>query len=256
MIVGPAMPMPRMLSTGGAFASAISSARIISSMKVSPRPPYSLGQVSPMNPAAWSLRCQSRSRSYASARGTSDDAARRAVHSRGMFPRSQARTSSRNDRCSGVGVSSMTPPGRRPGARLNDDSASFYGAPSAEVKAAAAAAAVSELRPKRLEERCAGEILPGGQGFGYLPTVCSSRREGREREWGDTATDRAGAQHGGSSAARGRRARASARVDRPRRTETESERADERNRRDGPVAAAMQIPQPIQPLDGQGENRQ
>src|SRR6266851_180935 len=140
MIVGPAMPMPRMLSTGGAFASAISSARIISSMKVSPRPPYSLGQVSPMNPAAWSLRCQSRSRSYASARGTSDDAARRAVHSRGMFPRSQARTSSRNDRCSGVGVSSMTPPGRRPGARLNDDSASFYGAPSAEVKAAAAAA--------------------------------------------------------------------------------------------------------------------
>src|SRR5207253_3344685 len=51
-------------------------------------------------------------------------------------------------------------------------------------------------------------------------------------------------------------ARASARVDRPRRTETEAERADERNRRDGPVAATMQISQPIQPLDGQGENRQ
>src|SRR2546422_661344 len=51
-------------------------------------------------------------------------------------------------------------------------------------------------------------------------------------------------------------ARASARVDRPRRTETESERADKRDRRDGPVAAAMQIPQPIEPLDGQGENRQ
>src|SRR5712664_3449425 len=62
--------------------------------------------------------------------------------------------------------------------------------------------AVSELRPKRLEERCAGEILPGVQGFGYRPTVCSSRREGREGEWGDTATDRAGAQHGGSSEAR------------------------------------------------------
>src|SRR5207245_1980888 len=60
MIVGPAMPTPRMLSMGGALASAISSWSKISSTKVSPWPPYSLGHVNPMSPAPCTVCCSLR----------------------------------------------------------------------------------------------------------------------------------------------------------------------------------------------------
>src|SRR5437773_1916463 len=59
-ILGVGMAGPRMFRICGALANAISSWRISSSMKVRPRPPYSLGHVSPTNPASKSVRCQSR----------------------------------------------------------------------------------------------------------------------------------------------------------------------------------------------------
>src|SRR5215467_11263570 len=113
MMVGPAMPMARMLSTGGALARAISSWRIISSLKVRPRPPYSLGQVNPMKPASYILRCQTRRNSYTSGRGTSEPTRIRSVQSAGRFRESHVRTSSRKDVCSGVNAKSMHPPSRR-----------------------------------------------------------------------------------------------------------------------------------------------
>ena len=48
----------------GAFARASSSPKIDCSISVAPRPPYSFGHETPAQPAAWSLRCHSRSNSY------------------------------------------------------------------------------------------------------------------------------------------------------------------------------------------------
>ncbi|PYM17746.1 MAG: hypothetical protein DMD78_29280 [Candidatus Rokuibacteriota bacterium] len=60
MMVGPAMPTPSTLSIGGAFWSAISSCRIVSSTNVRPWPPYSLGQVAPMRPPSCIFFCHLR----------------------------------------------------------------------------------------------------------------------------------------------------------------------------------------------------
>src|SRR6267143_1510491 len=109
MIVGPAMPTPRTLRIGGAFASAISSWRISSSMNVRPRPPYSFGHVSPMKPASKSLRCHVFKSSYASTRGISELPT--CFHSRGMFALSQARRVWRKVSCSGDSEKSISPPG-------------------------------------------------------------------------------------------------------------------------------------------------
>ena len=43
-------------------------------------------------------------------------------------------------------------------------------------------------------------------------------------------------------------------VERPGRTQTEPEHAEELDRRRGPVAAAMQVAQPVEPLDREGED--
>src|SRR5439155_3469089 len=99
---------PSTFRIGGAFASAISSWRISSSMNVRPRPPYSLGHVRPMNPASKSERCHVRRSSYASTRGISELPT--CFHSRGMLSLSQARTVWRNACCSGVSEKSIAPP--------------------------------------------------------------------------------------------------------------------------------------------------
>ena len=110
-----------MLSTGGALASAISSWRIISSMKVSPRPPYSLGHVRPDEARLVHLAAATRGgsrRPRAAARRTPSRI--RLAQScgqvlgepgRGLRPGTTV--------CSGVSVKSIHPPSRWVASRLD-----------------------------------------------------------------------------------------------------------------------------------------
>ena len=61
---GPPITRPRTFAGRGALARASSSPKIDCSISVAPRPPYSFGHETPAQPAAWSLRCHSRSNSY------------------------------------------------------------------------------------------------------------------------------------------------------------------------------------------------
>src|SRR5881409_1686100 len=114
------MPTQSTFRIGGAFASAISCWRINSSMNVSPRPPYFLGQVRPIKPASKSACCQRRRSSYCSARGISE--LPMGFHSRGMFVLSQARTVAPKASCSGVSERSISPPEGGRAERLNSGS--------------------------------------------------------------------------------------------------------------------------------------
>ena len=97
---GPPITSPSTFAGRGAFARASSSPKIDCSIRVAPRPPYSFGHETPAQPAAWSLRCHSRSNSYCAwspALGAGP----------GWFSSSQARNSSRNACSSGVSVRSI-----------------------------------------------------------------------------------------------------------------------------------------------------
>ena len=60
---GPPITSPSTLAGRGAFERAISSLKIVCSISVAPRPPYSFGHEMPAQPAACSLPCHSRSNS-------------------------------------------------------------------------------------------------------------------------------------------------------------------------------------------------
>src|SRR5262249_5782707 len=103
MTVGPPIVRPSTLAICGARARAISSKKIACSIIVAPEPPNSVGHVSPAQPRALSLRCQS-TRKW---KDSSSELGSRP----GWFCSIQARTSSRNWASAGDSVRS-TGPGR------------------------------------------------------------------------------------------------------------------------------------------------
>src|SRR5260370_10600809 len=134
MMTGPPMPSPITLMGPGARASIISWPKMTCSISVAPRPPYSLGQLSPMYPASYSARCHPTRRSshvaeVASSLSLSAQA--------GRFARSQARTSSRKARSAGVRSKSMRLPLTDAGVNIDADEPAAKPIPSGgPVKAA------------------------------------------------------------------------------------------------------------------------
>src|SRR6478752_10209057 len=106
MIVGPMIPRPRTFAKGGAWASAISCQKITCSIRLAPRPPYSLGHEIPAQPPSYSLRCQR----FRYSKRDSIDSSRRSSQSLGALAASQLRNSSRNLISSGLRFRSMVPP--------------------------------------------------------------------------------------------------------------------------------------------------
>ena len=120
--------------------------------------------------------------------------------------------------------------------------------------------AVSELGRRNLSDRCGNGDLRDIRGFAYLREARLARGEaGNGAGETPSRTGRApGVAAGRKARRRGARVSGcgSAGVERPGRTQAEPEQAEELDRRRGPVAAAMQVAQPVEPLDREGEDRQ
>ena len=102
MSVGPTMLRPIVLTGSGAPASPQVTRNRAYSARVAPRPPYSAGQWTPIQPPSCSTRCQARRRSNASPSAPVGSASGSDLNSSVRCWSSQARSSSRKATSSGV----------------------------------------------------------------------------------------------------------------------------------------------------------
>src|SRR5690348_10798819 len=108
MRVGPSRFNALAVGSTGARARKYSSSKMTCCMKSAPRPPYSLGQEIPTQPAACIVFCQAMRFSSVSRSGaTRWSAASSTQISGGRWASSQSRNSARNAACSGLSEKSM-----------------------------------------------------------------------------------------------------------------------------------------------------
>src|SRR5580700_4239169 len=109
--VGPNRPIALAPGSIGAWARKYSSSKITCWIKLAPRPPYSLGQEIPTQPAACIFFCQATRFSSVSRSGaTRESWASSTLRSSVRLASSQARNSRRNSACSGASAKSIVCP--------------------------------------------------------------------------------------------------------------------------------------------------